>query len=160
MNVADLQLRPTRISGPVSPLIIHVSFGLLPLFTTPKSKGSSVSEPSSRDYVASNSSLYYLLRGYSSHPAEAKNCRPRPLIFHSSSSSSSVVMSQERRTLPTKQSTHDFLKPTALTKHITYRERRHLSALKVQHMQKARMNFPSTPKKKKNIAPIRPSVLK
>lgn len=62
MNVPELQLRPTRTSGPVSLLIIHVSIGLLPLFTTPKSKGSSVSEPSSRDYVASTSSLYDLFR--------------------------------------------------------------------------------------------------
>lgn len=159
MNVADLQLRPTRTSGPVSLLIINVSIGLLPLFTTPKSKGSAVSEPSSRDYIALISSLYDLFRAESPHPAEAKNCRHRPLIFHSSSSSSSVVMRQERRTLPTKQSTHDFLKPTALTKHITYRERRHLSALKVQHMQKARMNFPLTPKRKNNPT-IRPSVLR
>lgn len=109
------------------------------------------------NYVASTSSLYDLLRTYFSHPAEAKNCRHLPLIFNSSSS---VVMRQETRTLPTAQSTHDFPKPTALIKHITYRERRHLSALKVQHMQKARMNFPLTPKKKKKKTPIRPSVLR
>lgn len=115
------------------------------------------------NYVASTSSLYDLLRTYFSHPAEAKNCRHLPLIFHSSSSpssSSSVVISQVRRTLPTELSTHDFLKPLALIKHITYRERTHLSALKVQHMQKARMNFPLTPKKEEKIAPIRPSVLR
>lgn len=155
MNVADLQLRPTRISGPVSLLTIHVSIGLLPLSPRPNPKGSSVSEPSSRDYIALTSSLYDLFRAQSPHPAEAKNCRHRPLIFHSSSSLS-VVMRQERRTLPTEQSTHE---TNCVTKHITitYRERRHLSALKVQHMQKARMNFPSTPKKKRKTLQFVPA---
>lgn len=100
--------------------------------------------------VASTSRLYDLLRTYFSHPAEAKNCRHLPLIFNSSSS---VVMRQETRTWSTEQSTHDFPKPTALIRHITYRERRHFSASKVQHMQKARMNFPLTPKKKLQVVP-------
>lgn len=155
MNVADLQLR--RISGPVSLLTIHISTGLLPLSPRPNPKGSSVSEPSSRDYVASTSSLYYLLRGYSPHPVEAKNCRHLPLIFNSSSS---VVMRQERRTLLTVQSTHDFPKPTALIKHITYRERRHFSRLESPAYAKSTHELSVNAKKEEKKAPIRPSVLK